>query len=107
MWRNLTLFDTQKGHIRNSREAKICLLKGIKSGVIPIDYLEEPKTFIFIQKLNKAGYYEKNGEEYTEEAYKTFCNKVEDKNRILKTLGNILEEDRVITIVFKRGKTIL
>lgn len=89
------------------REAKISLLKGIKSGLIPLDYLEEPKTFIFIQKLNKAGHYEMNKRDYTEEAYKTFCNKVEDKNRLLRILGNKEGEDKIITIVFKRGKTIL
>lgn len=90
-----------------NREAKISILKGIKSGVIPLDYLEEPKTFVFTQKLNKAGYYEMNGAEYSEKAYRSFCNKVEDKNRLLRSLGNKAEEDKVITIVFMKGKTIL
>lgn len=90
-----------------TREAKISILKGIKSGVIPLDYLEEPKTFIFIQKLNKAGYYEMKEKDYSEKAYKIFCNKVEDKNRILRSLDNKAEEDKVITIVYVKGKTIL
>jgi hypothetical protein len=90
-----------------TREAKISILKGIKSGVIPLDYLEEPKTFVFIQKLNKAGYYEMKGEDYSEKAYRTFCNKIEDKNRLLRTLSNKAEEDKVITIVYVKGKTIL
>lgn len=89
------------------REAKISLLKGIKSGVIPLDYLEEPKTFIFIQKLNKAGYSDVTGENYTDEEYTNFCKKIEDKNRILRSLGNLQEEDKVISIIYQKGKTIL
>lgn len=90
-----------------NREAKVTLLKGIKSGVIPLEYLEEPKTFVFIQKLNKPGYYEMSGEEYTDEKYKAFCKKVEDKNRLLKSLSNKTEEDKIITLVYVKGKTIL
>ncbi len=89
-----------------NREAKISILKGIKSGVIPLDYLEEPKTFVFTQKYEQA-VYEMNGEEYTEEAYITFCNKIEAKNKLLRTLGNKAEEDIVITVVYVSGKTIL
>lgn len=90
-----------------NRESKIAILKGIKTGAIPMEYLEEPKIYVFSQKLNKTGYYEMNGEEYTEEAYKSFCTKIEDKNRLLRSLSNKQEEDKVITIVYVKGKTIL
>jgi hypothetical protein len=90
-----------------TREAKISLLNGIKSGVIPMEYLDEPKIFIFIQKLNKPGYYEMSGKDYSEEALNTFRNKIENKNRLLKSLGSKTDEDKVITVVFMKGKTIL
>ena len=89
-----------------NREAKISILKGIKSGIIPLEYLEEPKTFVFTQKDNQSGY-EMNGEEYTEEDYITFCNKIDEKNKLLRNLGNKAEEDKVITVVYVTGKTIL
>lgn len=90
-----------------NREYKISMLKGIKSGVIPLDYLEEPKTYIFIQKLKKPGYYEMNGQDYSEEEYNSFNKRIEDKNRLLRNLGNKREEDKIITFVYVKGKTIL
>ena len=90
-----------------TREAKISILKGIKSGVIPLEYLEEPKTFIFTQNIHRTGYYKMNGKDYSNKAYRSFCSKVEDKNRLLRSLGNKAEEDKVITIVHVKGKTIL
>jgi hypothetical protein len=83
-----------------NRQSKIALLNGIKTGVISTDLLKEPKTFVFIQKLSKAGYYESEGTEYSENTYKTFCNKIEDKNRLLRNLDKKLEEDKVITIIY-------
>ena len=90
-----------------NRESKIALLKGIKSGVIPLEYLEPPKTYVFLQKFNKEGYYEMNGQDYSEEEYNSFNKRIEDKNRTLKALGNTSEEDKVITMVYVKGKTIL
>lgn len=90
-----------------NRESKISILKGVKAGVISLDYLEEPKTYVFTQKLNRPGYYEMSGKDYSEEEYNSFNKRIEDKNRLLKSIGNKQDEDKVITVVYLKGKTIL
>jgi hypothetical protein len=86
---------------------KIKLLKAIKERVIPTSYLDTPKTFIFIQIPGGVDSYKMNERRYTKKEYLLFNRNLEKKNRTLRNLGLLFQEDNIITLVIQRGKTIL
>ena len=44
---------------------------------------------------------------YSQTEYEFFCKEIENENRVLKSLNTGNEGNLVITLVFKKGKTIL
>jgi hypothetical protein len=90
-----------------NRNNKIKLLQSIREGKLSKRVLLPPKTFVFTEHKGEATQYEMEGKLYSQNDYESFCNDIENENRVLKSLNTGSEGNLVITIVYVKGKTIL
>ena len=90
-----------------NRNDKIQLLQKIKEGKLSVRAIQPPRAYIFTELSNPKRYLDSENKEYTEKEYQNFCNEVETVNKELKRINAGGEQNSVITIVYKEGKTIL
>jgi hypothetical protein len=90
-----------------NRYEKIKLLQSIREGKISKRVLLPTKTYVFTEHKGDVIQYKMEGKLYSQTEYEFFCKEIENENRVLKSLNTGNEGNLVITLVFKKGKTIL
>lgn len=83
------------------------MLNAISEGNLSIKALYPAKVYVFKELQEPRRYSDMNNKEYSIEEYKIFCNEINIINNQIEKITPGGEKNKIITLLFVEGKTIL
>ena len=84
-----------------NRKDKIKALQAVRAGLLMPEDIRERKIYLFNQRLDKPGHYEKEGEIFTPVQVEQFSKQIEEINTGRQAAG--MEPDIVIIMNYENG----